>query len=189
MIDFGYSEDNIPYTNRLPRWEAIGNIIRERNYKAIAEIGVASGKTAFYLLQNCSLSAYFLVDPSFGRPYIHTRPDIIAAEYYQPMICMNMTSEAAAVYIADNSLDLVFIDANHDYSSVKLDILSWLPKMKVGSVMCGHDYCNYSPGVVQAVTEIFTDVTLVDDCAEDILGDSYVLNSAVWIVELPDNLK
>ena len=40
----------------------------------------------------------------------------------------------------DRYFDFVFIDANHVYESVKADILAYLPKMKSGGVLAGHDY-------------------------------------------------
>ena len=42
-------------------------------------------------------------------------------------------------HIPDNSLDLCFIDADHTYSGVKRDIEAYLPKVKNGGYICGHD--------------------------------------------------
>ncbi|RLI59813.1 MAG: hypothetical protein DRO67_09555, partial [Candidatus Asgardarchaeum californiense] len=54
------------------------------------------------------------------------------------------------------SVDFVFIDAAHDYESVKNDIAAWFPKVKVGGIIAGHDYKNDEPtGVEQAVDERF----------------------------------
>ena len=39
----------------------------------------------------------------------------------------------------DNSLELVFIDAAHDYNNVCLDINAWLPKLKYNGILAGHD--------------------------------------------------
>ncbi|MBI5684050.1 MAG: class I SAM-dependent methyltransferase [Verrucomicrobia bacterium] len=50
-----------------------------------------------------------------------------------------MPSTQACVLFPDKSLDFVFIDGNHGYSYVKQDILAWLPKIKPGGVICGHD--------------------------------------------------
>src|SRR5207253_8367684 len=41
---------------------------------------------------------------------------------------------------ADASVDFVFIDAGHDFNSVCNDIRVWLPKVKPGGVLAGHDY-------------------------------------------------
>jgi len=69
--------------------------------------------------------------------------------------------EAAETYL-DNSLDFVFIDAAHDYDSVKQDIISWLPKVKKGGIISGHDY-PHSP-VRQAVNELLTKVGFIGAC-------------------------
>lgn len=56
------------------------------------------------------------------------------------------------------SVDAVYIDEVHDYESVKADIMTWLPKIKVGGTICGHDYIErpeYNFGVIRAVCEIF----------------------------------
>jgi hypothetical protein len=40
----------------------------------------------------------------------------------------------------DKSLDFVFIDGDHRYECVKADIEAWLPKVKPGGILAGHDY-------------------------------------------------
>jgi len=64
-------------------------------------------------------------------------------------------SDKAASLYEDNSLDFVFIDAGHSYENVLADINAWLPKVKKGGVIAGHDYTN-ADGVRRAVNEIFT---------------------------------
>ena len=59
--------------------------------------------------------------------------------------------------ILDNCLDFVFIDASHDYQSVVQDIQAWLPKVKPGGILAGHDYTAAFPGVVEAVDGTFRD--------------------------------
>lgn len=68
---------------------------------------------------------------------------------------LRMTSKEASTLYEDQSLDFVFIDASHDYQSVKEDILLWLPKVKKGGIISGDDYIDGWPGVVQAVNEVF----------------------------------
>jgi predicted O-methyltransferase YrrM len=62
----------------------------------------------------------------------------------------------------DNSLDFIFIDASHDYQSVKQDIEAWYPKLKPTGVFAGHDYLT-SAGVRQAVEEFCTDKNLTNE--------------------------
>ena len=49
------------------------------------------------------------------------------------------------------SLDLVMIDADHSFESVTADLLAWLPKIRDGGVICGHDWKNQNK--VHKVTE------------------------------------
>lgn len=51
-------------------------------------------------------------------------------------------SPGIASRFEDASFDWVYIDAMHDYVSVKSDILAWWPKVKAGGVLAGHDYIN-----------------------------------------------
>ena len=55
----------------------------------------------------------------------------------------------------DNSIDFVFIDGGHEYEQVYADIIAWLPKLKIGGYISGHDYLEPSCGVKKAVDEIF----------------------------------
>ena len=61
----------------------------------------------------------------------------------------------AAAQFEDDSVDFVFIDADHTYDSVKKDIEAWLPKVKKGGCISGHDYAPHAPGVIKAVQECF----------------------------------
>lgn len=73
------------------------------------------------------------------------------------------SSVEAAKDFADASLDFVFIDADHSYEAVKADIQAWLPKVKPGGFISGHDYENTdfpAFGVKQAVDELFREVEL-----------------------------
>jgi predicted O-methyltransferase YrrM len=72
------------------------------------------------------------------------------ASYKEEFNLMIMDSAEAADYF--DKVDFVFIDAAHDYESVKRDIIAWLPKTT--GVIAGHDYPAYN-GVVTAVEEIF----------------------------------
>lgn len=49
-------------------------------------------------------------------------------------------SVIASNLMADHSLDFCFLDAGHDYESVRADIESYQNKVRPGGLFCGHDY-------------------------------------------------
>lgn len=74
-------------------------------------------------------------------------------------------SAKAAEQFADGSVDFAFIDANHEKPHVIADIKAWLPKIRVGGMLAGHDY-GEPCGVKEAVDEL--------------LGDRISLNGTCW---------
>lgn len=90
------------------------------------------------------------------------------------------TSLAWARRWDDEPLDLVFIDADHCYDAVKEDIQAWLPHVRDGGILCGHDYCSEFPDVMRAVHELFGDaadsdmnvwhVTVTEELRNDVLA-------------------
>ena len=79
-----------------------------------------------------------------------------------------MDSISASKKYEDNSIDFVFIDANHSYDYVKKDIEAWFPKVKNGGVISGHDYHKNWPEVIKAVDEFF-------------LGKNVLFSEKCWI--------
>ena len=75
-----------------------------------------------------------------------------------------MTTDEAAQLFEDGSLDAVFIDADHTYDAVKKDIANWMPKIRKGGILAGHDYIHTWPGVIQAVNESISDFSTMEQC-------------------------
>ncbi len=67
-------------------------------------------------------------------------------------------STYAARLHENSSLDFVFIDADHRRHMVKRDVLSWLPKLRYGGVLAGHDATN--KGVIDGVRDAGIDSTI-----------------------------
>jgi hypothetical protein len=71
--------------------------------------------------------------------------------------------EAAALF-APASLDFVFIDGDHAKDAVTADIFAWLPKLKPGGLLAGHDYRmtqqTHLAGVTEAVESCWPGVDL-----------------------------
>lgn len=72
---------------------------------------------------------------------------------------VRMSSVDASKLFEDDSIDIVFIDASHQYKDVLDDIKSWYPKVKKGGIISGHDYVIghkvSEAGVIRAVNEYF----------------------------------
>jgi glycosyltransferase involved in cell wall biosynthesis len=51
-----------------------------------------------------------------------------------------LRSTDAAARIPDGSLDFVYIDARHDFDAVLEDLEAWVPKVRPGGIVAGHDY-------------------------------------------------
>lgn len=60
------------------------------------------------------------------------------------------SSRAAGLF--DKVVDFVFVDADHSYEKCKQDILYWLPKIKKGGWIGGHDFHGH---VERAVYDVF----------------------------------
>jgi predicted O-methyltransferase YrrM len=73
---------------------------------------------------------------------------------------------AQAATYEDRSLDFVFLDSDHTYDGTKNAILAFLPKIKSGGVLGGHDCAvrgNF-PDVIRAVRDTIPGFT-IDGCS------------------------
>ena len=70
-------------------------------------------------------------------------------------------SEEAITQFADKTVDFVFIDGNHQYEFIKKDIECWLPKMKKGGVLAGHD--TQFEGVMKAINELLPGYSMISN--------------------------
>lgn len=76
---------------------------------------------------------------------------------------LSMTTTEAAAKFDPESLDLVLVDAAHDYDSVKADLLNWYPKIKPGGFLLCDDYEVGWPGVIRAVKTVGLEGTLITE--------------------------
>lgn len=55
-------------------------------------------------------------------------------------------AKAKSTYVAHGftkvQFAFVYIDASHNYESVAADITAWMPRVRKGGLLCGHDYRN-----------------------------------------------
>lgn len=142
------------------------------------EVGSWKGRSASYMCVEIANSGktidFYCVDHFLGSSEHHNGmgnltdlygkfvENMTPVENYYSLL--KMPSVDAAATFADASLDFVFIDASHECEDVKNDIVAWLPKVKSGGILAGHDY--HHPPIQQALAESnlvgFTDDPSVD---------------------------
>ena len=161
------------YYNKLEHWFDYEDVFLEAIQKAkdgdhFVEIGVWKGGSAAFMGVEISNSGkkirYDAIDcfaptQEFGK----LTEDIYeeAKLNLKPLTDLGLVNLIKAHSLdvvsnyEDNSLSLVFIDGSHTYEDVKADLLAWLPKVKSGGMLAGHDYgSTYHVGVYPAVGEV-----------------------------------
>lgn len=141
---------------------------------AIAEIGVAYGRSLLWLASCClttgrACAQLYGIDP-YGRPWpgdgsggsvqspyaalqcliLHATPEEMALIHL-----IQLDSAEASLAFAPCSLDLVMIDGDHRYDAVLSDIDHWTPLVRPGGIVAGHDFGGAFPGVARAVQQRF----------------------------------
>ena len=137
-----------------------------------AEIGISSGLNTFEVLSEWKeITKLYCID---SYP--------VYADFKQPVAQLSLLFCAIGIMIKepranlivedsviaskdfeDGCLDFVYIDANHSYDFVKKDILAWMPKVKKGGIIGGHDLDwkdtenGHEQSVLKAVRDIFGD--------------------------------
>lgn len=163
-----------------PLDQRAGAILRRLpNNARMAEIGVLRGALSDCLLRGAPGLRLVMVDnwltadqqpeayratrddhalhADAGRVAAHRRDAIAVADRHAPRATIiEGWSVRVAEKIEPASFDLVFLDADHSEEGVRADIAAWLPKVKPGGWIGGHDYGNDDPrfdfsGVKRAV--------------------------------------
>ena len=155
-----------------------------------AEVGVQFGKNADVLLRKLPDLHLLLVDNYDDEAVIHANystKEVADHAFYRldkykgRIQWLVMPSVEAAKSVDDKSLDYAFIDAEHTYKAVKQDVEAWLPKVKTGGLLIGHDYTRRFKGVKQAVQERF---------GANLKRDSmFVRFGDVWYVEVTEGIR
>lgn len=121
-----------------------------RDYKVGAEIGVWRGGFAEAMCQAIPGLRLLCVDawgtdPSYHEAKTDASWDKVkrqAEDRLRPYGCVidARPSVRAALDVPDQSLDFVYIDANHGLHAVISDLVTWSQKVRPGGMVAGHDY-------------------------------------------------
>ena len=177
------------------------NTIRgfDKTVVRMAEVGVASGRTSEILLRECPDLHLWMVDR--WRPAALLEADSnrgldwYGSAKYTVLSRTEFAADRRFLIHADSALaasfpeikvvdfDLVFIDAGHDYESVKRDVAAWWDRVYPGGLFCGHDIDSYKDrtgvwGVRKALEEFTSG-----------LGLSFEVFKNIWFMRKPSAIK
>jgi len=159
-------------------------------FKIGAEVGVQRGRNAWAMLENIPGLKLYLIDPykdnsdtqrQWGiekniksRKIAHERLKNRDVEFIEDF------SLNASLKIPDNFLDFVYIDAEHSYDYVMMDIQLWSRRVRAGGIVSGHDYffmktdkCKVEDAVNDFARMHNITIYITDGKANEIPGDKY----------------
>jgi len=158
---YGANGKESPIKLPMDRFKLFPSTMKEMGFKTGAEVGVLTGKYSKWLCTKIRGLKLYLIDPyvsykeysEFRTPEDMKRYEKEARERVAQFDCkfIKKFSMDAVKDFADESLDFVFIDANHSFEYCYDDIREWSKKVRKGGIVSGHDYSPYMWGVKKAV--------------------------------------
>lgn len=142
----------------------------------IAELGVFRGEFSKFIHSSLKPKKLYLVDLFSGyigsgdkdgnnMVFVDLNDEFKSLnEYFGDDTSVELIQSNSSDFLSllpDEHLDIVYVDADHEYDGVKKDLTISYDKVKSGGFICGHDYV--SPrfeGVVRAVNEFCEDKNL-----------------------------
>ncbi len=158
-LEFILNRYNVPQNSSSPvllphTREDLAKLLNELTFKTGAEIGVSSGNFSKILCENNSFSKLYCIDSwtttkgyteeGKGERTMIKRYETAKAQLQSyPCELIRKTSMEAVVDFSANSLDFVYIDADHTFDYVMQDLIEWTKVVKPGGIVAGHDYRCY----------------------------------------------
>ena len=132
--------------------ELFNQIFGETEYFSGAEIGVEQGEYSEVLAKACPTAHLYLVDA--WKAYKGYRDHVSQskldgflegvktrmARFGDRINIWHEFSLDAAKHCENESLDFVYVDSNHELPYVIADLAAWVPKVRKGGIVSGHDY-------------------------------------------------
>ena len=125
---------------------------KEKPRGVVVEIGVAGGHFTKQILATWpTCSRLFAVDcwgPFEGNHITDSEQEQRFKQVsetfvpYNNVTIVRQYSHIAAEAMLDESVDFIYLDADHSHAAALLDLKSWFPKLKMRGIMAGHDYYN-----------------------------------------------
>ena len=151
----------------------LGDLFTARGYSLAVEVGVHRGEFSEVILSRWPGILYMVdrwkhVDGYEDIANVSDSDHVacmeaakkVCARHADRGICFMASSLGAASCTKDGWFDAVYIDADHSKAGVLADLQAWVPKVRSGGVIAGHDYLDGVLdegvfGVKSAVLEFF----------------------------------
>jgi len=150
--------DNLPILFRRGTRIELAQAFCDLGYTTGVEIGTMKGDYAKVLCESNPNLHLYCIDPWLGYGFRsqeqQNRLYAKAVKVLKPfdVAIIKKTSADAVGDFPDESLDFVYIDGNHRFDYVMLDLLYWQHKVKRDGIIALHDYMpSQWAGVVEAV--------------------------------------
>jgi predicted O-methyltransferase YrrM len=138
-------------------------------HAVVLELGVNDGDFSGHIMRRITPHRLHLVDTwsteryrenkstvlHTFREHIHTGQVVVHTGY----------STSVASHFPDSYFDVIYIDTSHDYDTTKTELTSYLPKMKPGGIIAGHDFTqgNWDTGLRYGVREAVREFCVIHD--------------------------
>jgi predicted O-methyltransferase YrrM len=130
--------------NDLAKWFGVWG------FKEVAEIGVEQGKYSRVICKANPHGKLYAVDAwttykgyrdYLNRDFISEIEKVARQSLakYKVQFVKGFSMDVVGQF-ADESLDAVYIDANHEFKWILEDVTEWSKKVKKGGIISGHDY-------------------------------------------------
>jgi hypothetical protein len=130
----------------------ISLLYKGNNFKCI-EIGSHIGESANIISSFPFVKKLYCID-IYSNQLIEDRLKHKIIENKIEIICLS--SEEFSKKVKNHSIDMIYIDGDHSYSSVLNDFFCWIRKIKFNGFICGHDYSDSHKEVKKAVNKFMT---------------------------------
>lgn len=121
-------------------------IVQKQKPKKLVELGVLFGDSLMAFAESAGTSCHlFGIDSFSGDSFVSVDiPDLFdtVTERFRPYTnvrIIRMSFLEASCLFPNNTVDLLHIDGDHAYESVKQDYESWLPRMSENGIILFHD--------------------------------------------------
>jgi hypothetical protein len=158
----------------MGRAQTLVDLIKQNDLHCGAELGCYEGQTADFILTQCPEFRLLCVDlwhpmdvglekskETGVAPYTiqmmeaaKAKARAVFEKHAGRMSVLELHTVDAAKEVPDESLDFVFIDADHSTEAVVRDAMDWMPKVRHAGYLLGHD--EDWPSVRRALAQLWT---------------------------------